>query len=75
MTAPQYEDTVQPETAPCADCGVLVDELWDYGSEGEVLCEDCAECILGDDEPEVRCINAHDLCWQGGPCPYCEPRS
>lgn len=18
------------------------------------------------------CVNAHDLCWQGGPCPYCE---
>ena len=20
----------------------------------------------------LRCVNAHDLCWQGGPCPYCE---
>ena len=19
------------------------------------------------------CVNAHDLCFQGGPCPYCEP--
>ena len=67
----RYEDTVQPEIAPCADCGVLVDELWDYGRDGEILCEDCAESILGDepdDDPEM-------LCWQGGPCPYCEPRS
>lgn len=20
----------------------------------------------------VVCVNAHDLCYQGGPCPYCE---
>lgn len=20
----------------------------------------------------MKCVNAHDLCWQGGPCPYCE---
>ena len=23
-------------------------------------------------EADTRCVNAHDLCWQGGPCPYCE---
>lgn len=23
-------------------------------------------------EADVRCVKAHDLCWQGGPCPYCE---
>lgn len=21
----------------------------------------------------TKCVNAHDLCYQGGPCPYCEP--
>jgi hypothetical protein len=21
----------------------------------------------------VKCVNSHDLCYQGGPCPYCEP--
>lgn len=27
-----------------------------------------------DDEPQVRCVNAHDRCHggAGGPCPYCE---
>lgn len=41
----QYEDTVQPEIAPCADCGVLVDEgdcCWIEGSDDR-LCEDCWE--------------------------------
>jgi hypothetical protein len=23
-------------------------------------------------EADTRCVNAHDLCWQGGPCSYCE---
>jgi hypothetical protein len=23
-------------------------------------------------EAVTQCVNAHDLCWQGGPCPYCE---
>lgn len=23
-------------------------------------------------EADTKCVNAHDLCWQGGPCPYCE---
>ena len=21
---------------------------------------------------EPRCVNAHDRCYEGGPCPYCE---
>lgn len=43
MTALRYEDTVQPEIAPCADCGVLVDELdagWWCGDDR--YCADCA---------------------------------
>lgn len=23
----------------------------------------------------VRCVNAHDRCYEGGPCPLCEPRA
>jgi hypothetical protein len=23
-------------------------------------------------ELEVRCVNAHDRCFEGGPCPLCE---
>ena len=23
--------------------------------------------------PVTRCVNAHDRCYLGGPCPYCEP--
>jgi hypothetical protein len=23
-------------------------------------------------QPDTKCVNAHDLCWQGGPCPYCQ---
>lgn len=40
----EYEDTVQPEIAPCADCGVLVDELdacW--VNDDDRVCEDCWE--------------------------------
>lgn len=22
--------------------------------------------------PQPRCVNAHDRCYLGGPCPYCE---
>lgn len=22
--------------------------------------------------PDVKCVNAHDRCYEGGPCPYCE---
>ena len=21
---------------------------------------------------EVKCVNAHDVCYEGGPCPLCE---
>jgi hypothetical protein len=27
-------------------------------------------CMAGG---EVRCVNAHDRCYEGGSCPYCEP--
>ena len=27
-----------------------------------------------DELPEPRCVNAHDRCFMGGPCPYCEAR-
>lgn len=44
MTAPRYEDTVQPEIAPCADCDVLVDEMDACGWSGDDrYCADCAE--------------------------------
>ena len=23
---------------------------------------------------EPVCVNAHDRCYEGGPCPYCEPK-
>lgn len=23
---------------------------------------------------KLVCVNAHDRCYEGGPCPYCEPR-
>ena len=23
-------------------------------------------------EPDTRCVSAHDRCYYGGPCPYCE---
>lgn len=39
---PRYEDTVQPEIAPCADCGVLVDEMRADFEGDERRCEDCA---------------------------------
>ena len=43
----RYEDTVQPEIAPCADCGVLVDEAdiaaWDGDRR---LCDECAAARL-----------------------------
>lgn len=73
----QYEDTVQPEIAPCADCGVLVDEgdaSWD---DDERLCDDCALArgeAAADEPDEPRCVNAHDRCFMGGSCPYCEVR-
>ena len=42
----RYEDTVQPEIAPCADCGVLVDEgdvdLLELDAVGDWICGDCA---------------------------------
>lgn len=37
----EYEDTVMPETGPCCDCGVVVDEA-DSWLEDEWLCGDCA---------------------------------
>ncbi len=46
MTALRYEDTVQPEIAPCADCGVLVDELDCEWEGSERLCGDCASARL-----------------------------
>ena len=24
-------------------------------------------------EPDLKCVNAHDRCFYGGPCPLCEP--
>lgn len=23
---------------------------------------------------QIVCVNAHDRCYEGGPCPYCEPK-
>jgi hypothetical protein len=23
-------------------------------------------------EPDLKCVNAHDRCFEGGPCPLCE---
>lgn len=42
MTAPDYESTVEPEIAPCQDCGILVDEADVVRVDGDWLCEDCA---------------------------------
>lgn len=42
MTALRYEDTVQPEIAPCADCGVLVEESQADWDGDDRRCEDCA---------------------------------
>lgn len=38
-----YEQTVEPEIAPCDDCGMLVDEGDIVPIDGEWLCESCAE--------------------------------
>jgi len=29
-------------------------------------------CVAARMTKEPKCVNAHDLCWQGGLCPYCE---
>lgn len=39
----QYEDTIEPEIAPCDDCGMLVDEGDVHRIDGDWLCESCAE--------------------------------
>lgn len=78
MTVLQYEDTVEPEQAPCEDCGEMVDEGAVIRIDGDWLCESCGEAqraFGGGDGSEVRCVNAHDRCYEGGPCPYCEPRA
>lgn len=50
MTEPQYEDTVQPEIAPCVGCGVLVDETNVYGwADDGRLCLDCVDAMAGDE--------------------------
>jgi formylmethanofuran dehydrogenase subunit E len=42
----QYEDTVEPEIAPCDDCGILVDEGDVIRIDGDWLCESCAEAQM-----------------------------
>lgn len=42
----RYEDTVEPEIAPCPDCGVLVDELDVVRVGGDRLCDDCAQAQI-----------------------------
>jgi len=39
----QYEDTIEPEIAPCTDCGILTDESDVIRIDGDWLCESCAE--------------------------------
>ena len=43
----RYEDTVQPESAPCADCGVLGDEMdanvEEFECTGEFVCDGCRD--------------------------------
>ena len=50
-------------------------------SHFETRIETLRECLAivereaaEEDEPEPRCVNAHDRCYggAGGPCPYCE---
>ncbi len=49
----EYEDTVQPEIAPCAGCGILVDEGDVYGWAGDDrLCLDCVKNIALDEASE-----------------------
>ena len=47
MTVLRYEDTVQAEIAPCADCGALVDEtdanVEEFECTGEIVCNDCRD--------------------------------
>jgi formylmethanofuran dehydrogenase subunit E len=42
----QYEDTVEPEIAPCDDCGMLVDEGEVIRLDGDWLCESCGEAQM-----------------------------
>lgn len=55
----EYEDTVQPEIAPCAGCGVLVDELDAEFDGDERRCGGCVE----DREREQRTA---DFCMSKG---------
>lgn len=49
MTAIRYEDTVQPEIAPCVGCGVLVDETNVYGwADDGRLCLECVDAMARD---------------------------
>jgi hypothetical protein len=59
----------QPNTAadPCALCG----RDWPESSgvaTAPATTEDASMAGV-----EVRCVNAHDRCHEGGSCPYCEP--
>lgn len=46
MTAPAYEQTVEPEIAPCDDCGILTDEADVIRVDGDWLCESCGGAQL-----------------------------